>query len=376
MAKLQGKGIFVWKIPKCEGGDVRQIASVARDAALTHVIIKVANGIWKYNYDWDRHIDFCPPLVQSLRRRGIEPWGWHYVFGEDPIREARIAVERVNTLGLRGYVINAEAHYKRARNRHAAAEIFMRELRRGVGRDVLLALSSYRYPSLHPELPWNQFLRVCDLNMPQVYWIHAHNPAEQLEQTLRAFASPDIDAHPPIVPTGSAFSEHGWTASASEVRAFLDAARALNLDAVNFWEWHAARDRLPPDMWATISEYDWENGVPEPLDIAVAYIDALNARNPANVAALYASNAVHITSSFTTRGRAAIEGWYRQLFGRVLPDAVFTLANYSGAGSVRHLTWTADSSTGRVVDGRDTIGLNPAGEIVYHYTFFTVRLVV
>ena len=47
------------------------------------------------------------------------------------------------------------------------------------------ALSSYRYPTLHPALPWEAFLEKCDYNMPQVYWMEAHNPSDQLVRCLR-----------------------------------------------------------------------------------------------------------------------------------------------------------------------------------------------
>jgi hypothetical protein len=367
-----GKGFFIWKIQKCENGDVKQIAQLARNSGFSHVIIKVANGIWKYNYDWKNHVDWCPDLVAALRENGIQPWGWHYVFGEDPVREARVAVERVNGLGLKGYVIDTEGHYKREKHRHEAAERFMQDLRKGVGKGIPLALSSYRFPSMHPEIPWNQFLRACDLNMPQVYWIHSHNPGAQLHQTLREFASPKFEAHPPVLPTGAAFTEHGWTATASEVREFLETARSLNLEAANFWEWHSAREQIPIGVWETIRDYDWESGSTLTPDIAVAYVQALNSRNIDQIVGLYANTAVHVSSARTITGTNALKTWYRQVINQILPNAAFTLAGYAGTGGSRHLTWTAKSSVGNVLNGNDTFGLNTAGKITYHYTFFTL----
>jgi hypothetical protein len=369
---ISGKGFFIWKIKKCENGDPQKIAEMAQQAGYSHVIIKVANGIWKYNYDWNNHEDWCPPVVEALRDHGIEPWGWHYVFGEDPVREARAAVDRVRGLDLKGYVIDAEAHYKRAPHRHEAADRFMTDLRRGVGGDIPLALSSYRYPSMHPDIPWNQFLAKCDINMPQVYWIHAHNPGAQLTQTLREFASPKIKAHPPIIPTGAAFTEHGWTATASEVREFLDTARSLNLEAANFWEWYSTREQLPAEVWETIQDYDWESGSSLPVDIAVAFVQALNSRDASQVTALYSDTAIHVSSARTITGSTPIKSWYQQIFSRILPNATFALTGYSGTGGSRHLTWTAKSPRGEVLNGNDTLGLNPEGKITYHYTFFTV----
>jgi hypothetical protein len=369
---ITGKGFFIWKILKCENGNVQKIAKLARQAGYSHVLIKVANGLWKYNYDWKNKIDYCPDLVQALRDNGVEPWGWHYVFGEDPVREARAAIERVIDLELKGYVIDAEAHYKRVRNRHAAAKTFMKTLRQGVGKNVPLALSSYRYPSMHPEIPWNEFLSKCDLNMPQVYWIHSQNPGDQLEQTLREFASPRFTAKPPILPTGAAFTEHGWTATASEALEFLDAARTLNLEAANFWEWHAARDRIPEDVWETIYGYDWESGSSLPVDIVVDYIEALNSQTPESITALYSPTAIHVTSTRTISGSVGINSWYQQFLTQILPEASFTLTGYEGRGGSRHLTWTANSNRGQVLNGKDTFGLNPEGKISYHYTFFSV----
>ena len=369
---IGGKGFFIWKIKKCENGDVQNIARLARQAGLSHVLIKVANGIWKYNYDWNTHEDWCPPLVEALRDNGIEPWGWHYVFGEDPVREARVAIERVKGLDLKGYVIDAEAHYKRERNRYEAAERFMSDLRKGVGKSVPLALSSYRFPSMHPEIPWNQFLMECDINMPQVYWIHSHNPEVQLNQTLLEFSSPKFKAKPPIIPTGAAFTEHGWTATAPEVQEFLDAACSLNLEAANFWEWHSARDRIPINVWETIRDYDWESGSTLSPDIAVAYIQALNSQDIGNISRLYNDTAVHVNSTRTVTGTMALKTWYRQLINQIIPNATFTLTSHSGTGGTRHLTWTANSSNGKVLDGNDTFGLNAEGKISYHYTFFSI----
>jgi hypothetical protein len=100
------------------------------------------------------------------------------------------------------------------------------------------------------------------------------------------------------------------------------------------------------------------------------YIEALNTRNPDQVMELYSPNAVHITANRTIQGTNAIRGWYNDLFNRVLPNAQFALSGYTGTNTTRHMTWTATSPAGSVLNGNDTLGLS--GErIAYHYTFFT-----
>jgi hypothetical protein len=71
-------------------------------------------------------------------------------------------------------------------------------------------------------------------------------------------------------------------------------------------------------------------------------------------------------------GIASIKAWYGQFINQILPNATFALTSHSGMGSSRHLTWTAKSKRGNVLNGNDTFGLTSAGKITYHYTFFTV----
>lgn len=364
---LEGKGFFIWKIKNCENGDANKIAVKAQEAGLTHVLVKVANGIYSYNYDWDNNIDLVPPLVHALRGVGIAVWGWHYVYGDNPVGEARKAIQRVTELGLDGYVIDAEGHYKDP-SKKSAARTFMNALKTSIP-DTPLALSSYRFPSYHPQLPWDEFLSKVDYNMPQVYWMFSHNPGEQLNYCIREYAN--MNYNPPIIPTGAAFREHGWEPTADEVLEFLETARGLHLSAANFWEWSSARIDLPKEVWQTIQDFDWEAGHIPPSDITGKYIAALNTNDPAKVVDLYTQNAVHVSTARTIQGHALIRAWYTTFLKSMLPNATFILTGYSGTGSSRHFTWNATSDRGKVTNGNDTFGLVD-GKIAYHFTFFTV----
>ena len=364
---LEGKGFYIWRIPECEGGNASSIANWAAAAGLSHVLIKIADGAYGYNIDRDNNIDLVPPVVAALKAKGITCYGWHYVYGNDPVGEARIAIQRVTELGMDGYVIDAEAQYKEP-GKASAAVTFMTRLKSGIP-NTPTALSSYRYPSYHPQLPWDEFLSRVDYNMPQVYWMFADNPAEQLNRSVEEFAS--MEYNPPIIPTGAAFREHGWQPTAEEDLEFLLAARSLNLNGANFWEWSSCRADLPTDAWATIAGFDWEGGYDPPTEIAVQYIAALNTHDPARVMALYNNQAVHISSARTLQGTNRINNWYFTLLQQMLPGGIFTLTGYSGSGHSRHLTWIAKSDKGDVMNGNDTLGvLN--GKIVYHYTYFTI----
>jgi hypothetical protein len=222
---LQGKGWFIWQIPKCEGGSPTAIADQAVAAGCTHVLIKVAERTFGFGFD-KLGRDLVPSVAEALRARGLQVWGWHYVYGDNPTGEANVAVQRCMQLKLDGYVIDAEKEYKQP-GKAAAARTFMNIVRAGLP-NTLIALSAYRYPSLHPELPWSAFLAKCDLNMPQVYWEQSHNPEQQLARSLTEFSKTSlVGVVRPVAPTGSAYGvpNPAWRATAADVTRFYDFRR-------------------------------------------------------------------------------------------------------------------------------------------------------
>lgn len=365
MNSLQGKGFFIWKIPNCENGDPQAIAALAQEARLTHIVIKIADGVRSYNiYEG---VDLVPPVARKLKDLGIKIYGWHYIRGDNPLGEANKAIERVQALQLDGYVIDAEAPYKE-RGKAAAASKFMKRLREDLP-DTPIALSSYRFPSYHPQLPWREFLEGCDFIMPQVYWMFSHNAGEQLTRSVRELQS--LTPQRPIIPTGAAFKERGWKPEPTEVVEFLETARRLNLPAANLYSWDSCRAHLP-DVWKMSSDYDWFHP-PTPGDITEQYIEALNTRDPDQVLKLYNSNAVHITAARTVQGYGDMRIWFQALLFSLLPNAQFVHTGFFGTGNSRHLTWTATSDMGAVHNGNDTFGLYK-DKITYHYSFFTITI--
>jgi len=363
---LEGKGFFTWKIPNCEHGDAKLIANHAKSAGLTHMVLKIADGTMIYNGNWGDPKDYTTPVVNALRSQGIKVWGWHYIYGDNPIAEANVAIARIRQYGLDGYVIDVEKEYK-ASGKKAAAKRFMSHIRSACP-DLTIALSSYRYPSLHPQVPWTEFLEQCDLNMPQVYWMKAHNPGDQLARCVKEFQTKNPSL--PVVPTGAAFREFGWKPTDTEVLEFFHKAKDLNLSGVNFWEWSDARSGNLPGVWDAIEEFNWSEK-DDPKDICVSLVESLNTHDIDNIMKLYTLPAVHINAIRTTSGLENLRTWYTQLFTNVLPNSKFKIGSFTGKGGSRHFTWTAASAKGFVRNGNDTLALSH-GKINYHYSFFTV----
>jgi len=362
---LEGKGYFIWKVRDCEKGNAEAIANAAQNADFTHVILKIADGPYPYNYDQATNTDFLEPVVSALRKKKISVWAWQYVYGILPTREADVAIRRIKDLNLDGFVIDAEIEYKEP-GKANAANAFMNRLRSEL-KDLPLALSSFRFPYYHVQFPWKEFLEKCDYNMPQVYWEQAHNPSSHLERTLQEFQK--LSPFRQIIPTGPTYKTGKWSPSTNEVTEFMDVAKKLDFKAVNFFSWDECRPSLLP-LWDTISQYSWDHShltkeIPEKL------IAALNTNNPEIIASLYSPAAVHITSARTVQGLNAIKAWYKSMFSELLPNAEYKITGMTGRGSSKHFTWAATSKKSKVINGNDTIGILN-GKIAYHYTYFTV----
>ncbi len=261
---LHGKGMYIWKLDRNgKMPEVDTLAQMAKDAGLTHVLIKVANGIHGYNED---KID---DAVAAFREMGIKVWGWHYIYSFAypdkgysssqiaDYRQKQIdrAISEATNLKLDGFVINAEKEWK-----YTGADIPARQYAKSLrmalrGLQIPIGFSSFRYPSLHRPLPFEVFLEYSDVNMPQVYWQSNDNPEAQLQRTLREYGNLTIQR--PIFPTGAAYGEWGWRAKPDEVHRFMLEAVATDRAGVNFWEWYEAAEEFNGELWNVIRDFDY-----------------------------------------------------------------------------------------------------------------------
>ena len=359
---LKGKGFMIWKVRDCEGGSPSLIKNAAKGANLTHVLIKIADGVNSYNIV--NNVDQAAPVIQTLQANNIKVWGWHYIYGSDPAGEAAIAIKRVKNLNLNGYIIDAESQFE-VSGMSTRASTFMTKLRNGLP-DTPVALSSFRFPTLHSGFPWKTFLNKCDYNMPQVYWQAAHNPEAQLKRCVQEFNN--LEPKLPVMPTGPVYKYGDWQPTAQDMVEFLNAAQTLKLTSVNFFTWDY-RSTLST-LWDTIAAYPWVDA-DSALKVPSLYITALNSGKATQAASLYRSDAVHITANQTVQGTLPILDWYKTFLTTTLPNARFTLTKSEGTTKSMHFSWTCTSSAGKVDNGYDTIGMLN-GKIVYHHSQYKI----
>ena len=358
---LQGKGFYIWKIPSCENGNAASIANAAVTAKLTHVLVKIADGTSKYNVS-STGTDLVPAVISALKAKGIQTWGWQYVYGSAPASEGRVGGSRAKALGLDGFVVDAEMQFEKS-GMSSAASNYMVELRKYIP-NMPVALSTFRYPSYHSTFPFSTFLKYSDISMPQVYWEAAHNSADQLTKSYEEYMK--LAPTKPYIPTGPTYKVGSWAPTTKDLKLFMNMAVTKNLPAVNFFSWDECRRDMSTN-WNFIRDYEWTIK----LEFQDQYIAGLNSHSATTMAAMYAANAILILPSRTIQGTTAINAWYTTLFNSILPAATFTLRGSSTNGNTRHINWSATSSTGKVTDGTDSFGVVD-GKITYHYSFYTI----
>ena len=245
---LNGKGFWVWILNPTQVREItsnEDIVKKAVQSGFKHLIVKFADGAWPYNIF--NGIDLAAELIQLARSSGLTVYGYQYVYlGKrgSPVEEAKIAKERMLETGADGFVIDAEGECKIA-GKGAAAD-YMAELRKDWNGKPI-ALSSYRFPSIHQDFPWNPFAKGflnlktlsfvdgVDFFIPQVYWVGATNSGYQLQRTLSEYQN--YFPGKTVIPTGAAYQENGWRASPDSIIEFAKMSKTLDLSGYSFWEW-------------------------------------------------------------------------------------------------------------------------------------------
>lgn len=277
---ITGKGAFLWKLDRCLPVDA--IVDQCARANLSHLIIKVADGDSAYA----PNAPYLPSLLERLRQRlpNLAVLGYQYLYSgcwfdrasssylynpnwSTPGNEAATIARLFSALALDGIVLDVEGEFEHY-NPATRATSYAAALRPLIPAHTPIALSTFRYVDVHPDLPWRTFAALCTHAMPQVYWMGessdtagAANLNKSLAQYQRLYTSFNLPLA--FVPTGAAFHESGWGATPKQFEIFCERAAALDLSSVNLWEyWFAAVEK--PEFWEVYSKFEFASPTPPP----------------------------------------------------------------------------------------------------------------
>jgi putative peptidoglycan binding protein len=229
-----GNGMWIWYVAKSEGANLDAIALRAKAAGMRTVFVKSADR----GTPWAQ---FSPQLVAELHGRGLRVCAWQFVYGEDPLAEARAAVASV-AAGADCFVIDAETAYE---GRYGAAQRYMLALRAAVGPSYPIGFTSFPYVDYHPRLPYSVFLGpgAAQANMPQVYW-------KAIGATVDAVSAKTVANNriygTPMAPLGQSYD----APAAADLRRFRAVWAGYGAGGLSWWSWQATSAA----SWNVLSE--------------------------------------------------------------------------------------------------------------------------
>jgi len=280
-----GKSVLVWKgVLNCFGGDISHTIDFLKMMGVEMVILKIGDAAGNHSSSYPNML----MAVSMFKKAGIRVAIWHYVYGgaykttlgvtkydwHSPEQEAAFAVYWIGLLDPEIYVIDAEYQYtlgfdsvQRILRPSSRAGRFMAGLK-----DVKckVALSSYRYPKLHQDFPFETFLnsgRGCDLHMPQVYW-GDYSDAGSLELE-RSIVQLKPYKNIPFLPIGRAYIGDGHSnraTLASQILNFGREAIAQDTEGISFWVLDQIIKYDPGNWQTAISAIPIKSGASDPVE--------------------------------------------------------------------------------------------------------------
>lgn len=298
----EGKGAFLYRLWRC--GAMKDLAKALHDDGFTWAVMKVANGMSHTDGSSSFQQALVDELIPLLRSYGIQVWALHYVYGMRtdnnqpmPMEEFAAIKYQLDRNRYDGLVIDAEGEYKQTAVRTKGAECaetYCKALKAGYP-ELPLGLCSYRFPDSHTTFPWAAFLAHVDVHMPQVYWIKATNPADQLQNSYNQLTARKAL---PVVAWGPAYydSANNWRPTVEQLNAFDVKAHELELPGVCWFLWDTGIDKYP-EYREAIRAHVWKAEDPlaeirEQMAALQAGLADLDGRTQGQAAALNARLAV------------------------------------------------------------------------------------
>src|SRR3954452_22495559 len=223
---FDGDAMWIWQLGRSSGGNLDRIAARARKAGLEFVVLKGAEGTTRWR-------QVSPALVVALHARGLRVCAYQFIHGRRPYTEARVGARLARTVDC--LLLDAETTYE---GHYVSAQTYLRELRRRIGPDYPVGLTSFPYVHYHPAFPYSVFLGPtgAQFNVPQMYWRAIGVGVDRIFQITYRY---NRVYERPIYPLGQVYAHP----PARQIRRFRALAAGRSATGVSWWSWQAGANR-------------------------------------------------------------------------------------------------------------------------------------
>ncbi|HUQ63508.1 MAG TPA: hypothetical protein VM121_07135 [Acidimicrobiales bacterium] len=256
-----GKGMWMWQVPKTEGGNVDAIVTRALSVGLTHLYVRTGSS-------WDGFYagEFLDQLLPVAHAAGLRVYGWDFprlISVPDDVARAVAAIRHQTPKGehLDGFAADIETESEGTNISAATAWAYGRGLRESVGYTMPLVAVVPRPSEYRLDFPFREVAADFDAVAPMVYWLNreAGSDVAGALDNLRPLGKP-------LFPIGQAYDggpEGGrpGVPSGAELLRFMEVADAGGAEGVSFWSWQEADQQA----WDSIRDAPHFKLV-EPLD--------------------------------------------------------------------------------------------------------------
>lgn len=222
---LNGRAMWIWELPKSDGGNLTSVIADAHRFGMSTLIIKSSDGTNMWS-------QFTAPMVSALHAAGIKVCAWQYVYGNAPVTEAYKGAAAVHD-GADCLIIDAESEYE---GKYVSAQVYIKRLRALIGYSYPLVLAGFPYIDYHPAFPYSVFLGPggAQFNAPQMYWRDIGTTTDNVFGHTYAY---NLIYGRPIYPLGQVYGRP----PAHQVVRFRELARVYGAAGVSWWDWQEAR---------------------------------------------------------------------------------------------------------------------------------------
>ncbi|MGH2414384.1 MAG: peptidoglycan-binding domain-containing protein [Microcystaceae cyanobacterium] len=187
---------------------------------MQRVYLKVFDGKYQGQptfWNWQ----CSPEIIQELKSRNIQVYGWGYHYGTADIARQIVKVRQALNCGLDGYIVDLEKEVEDP-SRHTNVDKLLSALRIIV-KGGTFGYTSFGNPRLHSNVPWKILDKYCDFALPQIYFekfTFKPTTPEEVKDCLDAYKN--LGLKKPILPIWGSESDTAKPATVAELQDYLN----------------------------------------------------------------------------------------------------------------------------------------------------------